>query len=184
MEARLHRAGRVRRPTIGALAVVLALGPGGCSFGGDEIAERVQEPMLVSRQAVERQAPGSPARALLEWWRTMQFDDAPAAAGLYSERVEIDPKRLADELELAGAAFDARPGIVEVQEEGRRATVLALLERRTRNPNGRVDVLRRARAFHLVREDGAWKLADNRYLERAARTVLGEALREQSETPP
>ena len=164
---------------------MLALGActlAGCSFGGDEVAERVQQPTLLSAAAVERQPAGSPARALFEWWRAMQFDDSRAR-----RRATTPPRWAHARAARAPArrwprgAFGARPRVVEVDESGDRATVSVLLESRTRNPNGRVDVLRVPRSFELVREDGDWRLADNRYLERAVRDQesLAEALRDQ-----
>jgi hypothetical protein len=75
---------------------------------------------------------------------------------------------------------------VEVDRRDGRATVSVLLELRTSNPNGRVDVTRSARAFALVREGGRWRLADNRYLEGAVRQQreLARALRGQGGSPP
>jgi hypothetical protein len=167
-----------------ALVALLALGAGalgGCSFGGDEVAERVQQPTLLSAAAVERQAPGSPSRALFEWWRALQFSDSRAAARHYAGALGVTPERLDEQLAEAGGAFSARPRVVEVDERGDRATVLVVLETRTLNPNGRVDVLRVPRSFELVRDDGDWRLADNRFLKRAVRDQarLEEALRDQ-----
>ena len=153
----------------------------GCSFGGDELVERVQQPTLLSAAAVERQPAGSPGRAFLEWWRVLQFNDARAGARRYAAAAAVTPERLDRQLEAASGAFSARPQVVEVNESGGRATVLVLLENRTRNPNGRVDVLRVPRSFELVREEGDWMLADNTYLERAVRDQesLEQALRDQ-----
>jgi hypothetical protein len=46
--------------------------------------------------------------------------------------------------------------------------VFVVLTKRKRNPNGRVHLERSPHAFTLVLEDGRWKLADNRFLDRAA----------------
>jgi hypothetical protein len=53
---------------------------------------------------------------------------------------------------------------VDVDESGDRAIVRLLLERRTKNPNGRIDREQKAQAFNLVRESGSWKLAENLFL--------------------
>jgi hypothetical protein len=164
------------------LAAGVIVGLGGCSFGGDEPAERVQQPTLLSAAAVERQPPGSPARALFEWWRVMQFDDPRAGARLYAQALRITPAQLERQLAVATPAFDPRPLFVESQQRGELAIVRVLLESRARNPNGRVDVVRAPRSFELVRARGGWRLADNRYLERSVRgqRALAEALRDQA----
>ena len=154
---------------------MLALGActlSGCSFGGDEVAQRVQQPTLLSAAAVERQPAGSPGRAFLEWWRAMQFDDVRAGARHYAAASAVTREQLDRQLQLATGAFGARPRVVDVDEAGERATVLVLLETRARNPNGRVDVLRVPRSFELVREEGDWRLADNA-LSRACRARPG-----------
>ncbi len=166
------------------IAAVLALGAcclPGCSFGGDEVAQRVQQPTLLSAAAVERQQAASPARALFEWWRAMQLANFRSGARHYPGELQLTPEQLERQVRVATGAFSARPLVVEVDENGSRATVAVLLENRTRAPNGRVDVLRVPRSFELVRENGDWRLADNNYLERAVRDQesLAEALRGQ-----
>jgi hypothetical protein len=172
------------------LSAVLALGvcllPAGCSFGGDEVAQKVQQPALLSAASIGRLPAGSPERTLFEWWRAMQFDDVAAAAPRYASRASVTAARLDAQLSTAGRAFDPRPRLVEVDRRDGRATVSVLLELRTSNPNGRVDVTRSARAFALVLEGGRWRLADNRYLEGAVRQQreLARALRGREGSPP
>jgi hypothetical protein len=165
--------------------VLIALGaclpPAGCSFGGDEPAERVEQPTLLSAARVERLPAGSPERALFEWWRAMQFDDAAAGAHFYAAGAAVTGEQLDRQLGVARAAFRARPGLVDVSRQSERATVAVLLEQRAVAPNGRVDIKRTPRAFDLIREKGRWRLADNAYLERAVRDqrALARALRKQ-----
>lgn len=172
------------RGVLAGALMLCALLVAGCSFGGDEVAERVRQPTLLSASAVAKQPAGSPSRALFGWWRAMQYADTRAAARYYAAALAISAGELDDQLAVATDAFRARPRLMETRDDGGgRAAVLVLLESRTRSPNGRVDVLRVPRSFALRREDGGWRLADNRYLERAVRDqeALAEALRDQAE---
>jgi hypothetical protein len=166
---------------VAGLALGMCLVPG-CGFGGDEPTERVQQPTLLRAADVNRHAAGSPARALLEWWRAMQFDNATAAAGYYAASLRLEPEQIDRQLVLSRTAFNGRPRVIQVDERDDRATVLVLFEQRIANPNGRVDVVRSPRGFNLVRENGEWKIADNLYVERAVRTQrrLNEALRDRT----
>ena len=134
-----------------AVLALVCLLPAGCSFGGDEVAQRVQQPALLSAASIGRLPAGSPERTLFEWWRAMQFDDVAAAAPRYARTAGVTAAGLDAQLSTAGRAFDPRPRLVEVDRRDERATVSVLLDLRTSNPNGRVDVTRSARAFALVR---------------------------------
>ena len=172
------------RGVLAGALMLCALLVAGCSFGGDQVAERVRQPTLLSAAAVAKQPAGSPSRALYAWWRAMQYADTRAAARYYDAALGVTPVELDDQLAVATDAFTARPRLVETRDDGGGgATVLVLLESRTKNPNGRVDVLRVPRSFALRRDGGGWRLADNRYLERAVRDqeALAEALRNQAE---
>jgi len=160
------------------LATVLAtvaftVGAAGCAgLGSDEeVPERVTGPALVTKAQLARLAPDSPARVVFEWWRALQFDNAIAATKYYARDVGMTVDKLDRDLSLgaSGLGLTARPRLVEVDENGDKATVLLLLEQLTPRPNGRVDKLQTARGFNMVRENGEWKLAENRYLARAAR---------------
>ncbi len=171
------------RPALAGLLVLCTFLVAGCSFGGDEVAERVRQPTLLSAAAVAEQPVGSPSRALFAWWRAMQYADTEAAARYYDAALGITAGELEAQLAVAIDAFRARPRLMETRDDGaNRATVTVLLESRTNNPNGRVDVVRLPRSFALRRGNGEWRLADNRYLERAVRDqeALAEALRDQA----
>jgi hypothetical protein len=178
---------RMRRSPATLLAVAAVLGAG-CGFGGDgEVTERVQQPALLTRTDVERQPVGSPQRTMLEWWRTLQFDNPIVAAGFYSRKLGITPSVLESQLQFGAGALGLvqRPKLVEVERHGNRAVVFALLENKSDNPNGRVDTVRTARSFNLVREGDKWKLAENLYLERQARIqrFFRRAARSQADPP-
>jgi hypothetical protein len=153
----------------------LALLLGGCSGLGsdDEVPERVKGPSLLSKADVQAQPAGSPQRTLFEWWRALQFDDAPAAAQYYASDVRLTTDKLDKILSLGAPTLGltGRPRVVETDTNGDVATVRVLLEDDEPQANGRIDKNQTARAFDLVREAGAWKMADNRYLARPADRV-------------
>jgi hypothetical protein len=162
-----------RAAAAAALLAVMALG--GCgAFGDDPVTERVQQNALLSKHHVERYPAGSPARAFLEWWRAIQYQNAPVAVRYYKRSLGITVRKMDRQLGYGPGALGltARPLIVEVDENGDSATVLTQLESIVDNPNGRADKVRRARGFNLVREDGEWKLADNLFLDAQARQYL------------
>lgn len=144
---------------------------GGCSFSEDEPTERVSRPKLVTTAQVDRHPEGSPTRAFFEWWRSMQFDNPAQAARYYSRELGLTPLKLDKQLRYGTGALslNQRPRVLEVDEDGDTATLFTVLESSTRNPNGRLDTVRSPRAFNLVREDGAWKLSDNMFIERGVR---------------
>jgi hypothetical protein len=162
----------------GLLGLTLLLG--GCSGLGsdDEVPETVKGPALLSKADVEAQPAGSPQRALYEWWRALQFEEAPEAAKYYAGDVRMTPAKLDVILSLGAPTLglNARPRLVETDVNGDAATVRVLLETAEQQPNGRVDKTQTARAFDLVHEAAGWKMADNRYLGRpAARVARFEA---------
>jgi hypothetical protein len=153
---------------LGAAAVVASCG----SLGTGEETKPVDQPQLLTGRDLARQPEGSPARTVLEWWRALQFDNPVIAYGHYSDQVKrrLSQRELAHQLGFGPGVLDlgARPRVAEVEEKGDEATVFVLMSKVARNPNGRADETRTARSFNLVREGGDWKLADNRYLARAA----------------
>jgi hypothetical protein len=151
---------------VAALAVAATTGCG--AFGDDPVTERVQQPGLLTKRQVERHPEGTPQRAFFEWWRAVQYDNAALAAGYYAHSAGVTVDKLDRQLGIGldVMGLSARPRLVEVDESGDTAIVLTLLERVVENPNGRADRVRRPRGFNLVREDGEWKLADNRFLGR------------------
>jgi hypothetical protein len=160
---------RLGPPLAAITAGLIALGCG--SLQSDEVGRRVDGPWLLSRATVERQPPASPQRTVFEWWRALQFDDAPLASSFYSKAVEMSPVRMERQLAIgaAGLGLLSRPRVVEVEQRARQAKVFVLLESRVGQPNGRIDVKQTARAFDLRREENQWKLTNNSYLERAVR---------------
>ena len=112
------------RPALAGLLVLCTFLVAGCSFGGDEVAERVRQPTLLSAAAVAEQPVGSPSRALFAWWRAMQYADTEAAARYYDAALGITAGELDAQLAVATDAFRARPRLMETRDDGaNRATV-------------------------------------------------------------
>jgi hypothetical protein len=150
----MNRGGRPLASAVG-VALCLAVVASGCDGLGSD-------------QEVPGRVTG---RVVFEWWREIQFDNATVAAKYYSRDLGITPDKLDRSLTLGPGALGLlrRPRLVDVEIHGDTATVLVLLETASRSANNRVDRTRTARGFNLVREDGEWKLSENRYIERAAR---------------
>jgi hypothetical protein len=174
------------RSTLARLALLAtlvgAVAMGGCG-GLGAIPGRVEQPLLVSKRQIDRYAPGSPERTVLEWWRALQFNSAPAAFTYYAPSAGVTEKRLDRQLTELGPGtlgLRSRLRVDGVMRHGQGATVLAILTRALRHPNGRIDLNRRTQSFELVRVHGGWRLADNSYIDNILRYVkLAEANREK-----
>jgi hypothetical protein len=153
-----------------ALVVVAALA--GCGELG-ELSGRNEQPQVVTRQDLARYPRDSPAHTVLAWWRALQFDSPTLAARYYSPKLALTPERLERQLAAGPGFLDLTAGlrIVDVVAEGSSATVLALRTRVLQHPNGRKDKVAIPQSVNLRRESGEWKLADNRYIDRALANV-------------
>jgi hypothetical protein len=153
---------------------VLVLALAGCGrLGPDEDAPRslVRDERYVSARDIARYPANSPEAVVLRWWRALQMNDARAAVRLYSRRVRISPRAFRDQRYLGRPFMGGLLTLVEIKDvdrQGREATVFVFRNRVSRAPNGRSDIVSRARGFTTVLERGKWLLADNLYLERAA----------------
>jgi hypothetical protein len=164
---------RAIRDKIGpAVALVVVAALAGCGELG-ELSGRNEQPQVVTKQDLARYPSDSPAHTVLAWWRALQFDSPTLAARYYSPRLALTPERLERQL-VAGPGFlDLTAGlrIVDVVTEGSSATVLALRIRVLQHPNGRKDRVAVPQSVNLRRESGEWRLADNRYIDRALANV-------------
>ncbi len=166
----------MKRQSLAAVVLTAALGiasalVGSCGgIGSDDgVTERVQQPRIITAKRLEGVPEGSPQRTVYAWWRALQFDNPVEASRYYVKSLGLTPERLERQFRYGSALLNlyAMPRLVDVVEEGNRATVQLLLQKAARNPNGRVDRASSARGFNLVRENGEWKLADNFYIERS-----------------
>jgi hypothetical protein len=152
-------------------APLLLLALAGCGgFGDDDVTNRVVVQGVVSSQQVDRQPAGSPQRAVLEWWRALQYRNPVEAARYYSADQHMTVKRMAKYIKPADPALVQRPKLVDAEISGNGAIVRLMLDQMTKNANGRVDHERKAQAFNLVHEHGEWKLSDNLYLDEIYKT--------------
>ena len=155
-----------------ALALLLAgLTAAGCGeLGADWKGPRLTRPKPLTRAAVERYPAGSPERTLALWYTALQRGDAAGAARYYSNRAAPPRGRLRRLLARAAPFFDrvTLGPLTDVTRFGPSATVYGGLLVRWQTPNGRAQEVRRPQAFTLVRESGAWRLADTYFLRFAA----------------
>jgi hypothetical protein len=158
---------RLRSALMAAVLLAIALAVGGCGSLG-ALPGRVEQPQVVTTQEINRYPQDSPVRGLLEWWRALQFDSPTLAARYYSPRVGITEKDLGRYLKLGPGLLNLKAGlrVVDVERHGSHSTVLIWLTQVLRHPNGRKDVVRSPVSFNLVKQDGRWLLADNRYIAR------------------
>lgn len=155
---------------VAALAIAVAIA--GCgSLGG--LPGRVEQPQIVTEADINRYPQDSPVRAVLEWWRALQFKSAPLAARYYVPEADVTAKDLERALSIGSGLLNLNDGIrvVEVNREGREATVLVMLTKRLSHPNGRTDIVRTPVSFDLVERDGRWLLTGNQYIARILRNV-------------
>lgn len=172
---------RAIRDKIGpAVALVVVAALAGCGELGD-LSGRNEQPQVVTKQDLARYPRDSPEHTVLAWWRALQFDSPTLAARYYSPRLALTSERLERQLAAGPGFLDLTAGlrIVDVVTEGSSATVLALRTRVLQHPNGRTDKVAIPQSVNLRRESGEWKLADNRYIDRALANV--QAFVEQAE---
>jgi hypothetical protein len=170
MESRsIHASSRLLAP-VATLAIAVAVA--GCGSLG-QLPGRVEQPHVVTMRDVDRYPEDSPVRPVLLWWRALQFGSADLAARYYSPELGLTPTKLERLIALGPDILNlrARIRVVDVEKWERRATVLVILTRAFRHPNGRTDKTRSPGSFNLVREDGRWLLSDNRYMQRILRSV-------------
>jgi hypothetical protein len=155
---------------VATLAIAAALA--GCGSLG-QLPGRVEQPHVVTVKEIDRYPEDSPVRTVLQWWRALQFGNPELAARYYSPKLDVTPKRVEEALAVGpgilGVTADLR--VVDVEKWGRRATILALLTKEFRHPNGRTDKTSVTASFNVVRQGGRWFLADNRYIDRIMRNV-------------
>jgi hypothetical protein len=150
-------------PTLLAVAALA-----GCGELG-ELSGRIEQPQIVTKQQLARYPADSPEHTVLAWWRALQFNSPELASRYYSRDLKLTTAKLEEQLKLGPDFLDLKAGLrlVDVDEKGSSATVLALRDRVLQYPNKRIDRVRVPMAFNLRREAGHWRLANNRYIDRA-----------------
>jgi hypothetical protein len=158
------------------LAVVLAaaaLVSTACGAGGAAPPATTRGPaeQLLSQADVDSQPEGSPAHALLVWWQAAQFANLTAYLDGYErslrETLEASPETGDALVYFAATIRNARPTIVDVQEEGDRATVYTRVVYRQPVGSRRFVVYTVPRAFAMIRQAGDWRLLDDLFVQAA-----------------
>jgi hypothetical protein len=147
-----------------------ALVAGGCGEG--ELAPKRGLPantVLVTQKDIAKYPPASPQRTLMSWWRAMQYTDGRGYLALLAKPLRT--ARQKDRLYrlqlpiIARQVDDAFPHITRVSIEDDRATVYTELEFRQLVGASDYATTRVAQAFSMVRENGAWRIADDLFVE-------------------
>jgi hypothetical protein len=172
------------RRILAGMVVAVALVATGCGEGGDPPPPGTPSAAeyLLTPADIRRQPEDSPQAALMEWWRSIQYNDFDGYANalvapLRAQREASDRARR--DLTLAsGELIRSQPEIADVREDGNETTIYTRIE--TRQPVGatRFTTSSSPQAFTLVREGGEWRIADDFYVTNRAnniRTVLNEA---------
>jgi hypothetical protein len=113
------------------ILAVLALAAAGCASSDEDLhrelrAERLETMAIVTRAELNREPPGSPARAVLRLWRSVQFrnpEDALAHVSPQPSRKEL--RGFEDFIVATGAdtASTSKPQILSVKQSAGRARV-------------------------------------------------------------
>jgi hypothetical protein len=136
------------------------------SVNGAEIAGR----NFVSNGDVATTEPGTPERALLEWFRAVQFGDVREVEDLTTpeELDEVDSAKLFDAVETVNQSL-GRPDIDEVRVDGNRAFArLFLLSYEGDNPE---PTFARALTLRMKEQGGKWKVDEVGFLIDQAEAV-------------
>jgi len=163
----------------GVLAIGAALGGCGDEDGATTTQTTTGPPNLVGIEQVQSEQEGSPERALLSWWRAVQFRDADTAQGLATQQAmqriggaavlrdavrvvgdRLPNLQLADRASTGGERVSVRGFVVYYDARG---------EETSRSPL----------SFSMRRVESTWKVDDVSYIRKVARAL--EAAAEKAE---
>jgi hypothetical protein len=168
---------RGRLPVVVAL-VAVASAVAGCGGDGELPAKRglAASIALVTSDDITREKPGSPERTFLSWWRTLQYTDLRGYMRLLSQPLrnarEADGMARLQLPVISQQVNKTYPHIKRVELAGNRATLFVNVEHRTQVGADRYSSTQIPQAFAMVREHGLWRIADDIYVEAAARPQL------------
>lgn len=129
---------------------------------------------LVPAAAIAAQDPDTPGRALLRWWRDIQFSNlAGVAEGLGGGPVGSAAARQALDA-LSSLAVPVRPEVQGV--ERRQGLVVVMTVLRARQPVGNVGVavVQERFSFPMRRERGSWRITGGAAVPRDLLRALGQ----------
>jgi hypothetical protein len=152
----------------GRLAVLLAMAlaaPALASCGDDDDAATTEAPRTITADDVRAVERDSPERAVLEWWRYVQFQNSEGAYALYADDADVTLDDVARQITYAASSFVGVPEIVDVEKSDGLATVYMTLQA----PGS--DAPPRPLSANLREEGGDWVLRDNALMDQQAARV-------------
>jgi len=167
-----------------AVALAFAGVAAGCGGGGElekQTWPGAAEQVLTSDD-VDVYPMGSPAYALLDWWRHTQNMDLDAYLFYYQKDLREELVRTGDAQELlpalSGNLRTSQPKVLETEISRDRATVWTRIERRSPVGLTKYVSTEAPQAFTMVRQEGVWRLTDDFF---AKAVVLGEQLAQEQD---
>lgn len=150
--------------------LALALALSGCAeLGASWKGLRPVRPAVVEQRSIEDAGAGTPQRTVVPWFQHLQHADVTTAVRFYDPALRVTVAELRRQRASTGKFFGTvgLARILDVSRAGGRATVFTMLGTRFASPNGRAWDYRKPQAFTLRRVAGAWRLADDLFLESA-----------------
>jgi hypothetical protein len=167
--------------TVSLIVLALSALPGCGSGGGDSTGSSVPNlpqarnlrAMVLTSEEVNRFPEDSPARGLYSWWRAIQFRDVQAAKQLYANNVDVGDLEH-QVVSLNPPLSASRPSIVDTDETSSAAKLYVIVQTLPLQPSGQIRgggtrAVEIPVVFRLVKQGGAWKLADNSYIDQRVR---------------
>jgi hypothetical protein len=162
------------RFTLLAVAAVLV---GGCGSGSklpQQLPGRAEQ--LLTQMDVNRYPRGSPQRALLSWWRAMQFADQSNYVDSYvlpvRRLLQADPRMPQVLAALSGQLRTVRPLVRGAELRANRATIYTKVAYRTPVGSQRYVTSLVPKAFTLVLRQGRWRLVDDGFVQSSLPPLL------------
>jgi hypothetical protein len=127
---------------------------------------------LVTNDDIRAAAPDSPQRALLRWWRAVQYEDRLGYLQMLSPKLRRqrlkDGRARYDLLLARGAFIPAKPKVMSTDINGNRAKLYTRIYIRQVVGANRTYKTSVPQVFSFVRTNGSWQLADDLYIEQQA----------------
>jgi hypothetical protein len=146
-----------------ALTLRFTTGPGGAAGAPATRSSGI----LVTSADFKPLAPTGPGAVVLRWWQSNQFNEPPRrTARFYASSHRPALQNLRADLGVMVYVFrETKPLVVDEYVSGTTAQVFTIIPplRKTASADGGLPYI-----FHLAREGGQWKLADDFIANRAA----------------
>ncbi|MSO41917.1 MAG: hypothetical protein EXQ70_08530 [Solirubrobacterales bacterium] len=120
---------------------------------------------MVSQADINHYDAGDPHRAVLEWWRDVQYKNARGARAAYATKAKLTLPELNRELGVVESQFVGVPNLTFTDHNGRLTTVYMELD----HPDS--DAQPRSLSVNLRTVNGEWLLTDNLLIEQSVGRV-------------